>query len=283
MKKMILFLFVSVILISGCSISVKTVYWPEQNMNFSWYKPAFIYSADEAMSVLKGLTAGASINGRNISTVDIDKFTIRVSQKWQEVQQNSEYVPSYGGFFIGWDYVPVFGGSYQKTSTTLNKEDNVAVNFRDISDISINGRVLYISSASMAVLVCNSQAEAQKFGDAFYSMMKINGLRLPASYGFTFGAMTQDQEKEIKKTGPVIAVVYSGGPADRAGLRPTDIVYETNGIKVKTPEDIVNAIKKTSGEFKALELKVVSWQRTGPDSYTVKWEKRGITIKPVER
>lgn len=283
MRKAIAFFALVLSLLSGCSFSTKTVNWPAESMNDTWYKPSIIYSMDEASSVLKGLPAGASINGRNISTVDVDKFTIRISQRWQEVQENSEYVPSYGGFFIGWDYVPVYGGSYQKTSTTLNKEDNVAVNFRDISDISINGRVLYVSSTNMAVLVCQSYAEAQKYADAFYSMMKVNGLKLPASYGFSFSAMTKDQEREIKKTGAVTAVVYAGGPADRAGLRPTDIIYDTNGIPVKNPEDVVNAIRSTSGVGKALELKVVSWQKPGGDPYTVKWEKRKITIKPVER
>ncbi|MBN1114849.1 MAG: PDZ domain-containing protein [Oligoflexia bacterium] len=282
MRKAIMLFIPVLLMLSGCSFSTKTVNWPAESSGETWYRPAFIYSMDEAVSVLKSLPAGASINGRGISSVDVDKFTIRISQKWQETYENTEYVPSFGGFFLGWNYVPVYSGSNQTTVTTYNKENNVAVNFRDITDISINNRVLYIASSPMAVFVCSSYAEAQKYGDAFYSMMKANGLKLGASYGFSFSSMTADQEKEIKKKGAVVSVVYGGGPADKAGLRPRDVIYEVNGVTVETPEAAAKAL--ISGGFsKAAELKVLHWEKPGGDAYTIKWEKRLVTVKPVAR
>ncbi|HRU38601.1 MAG TPA: PDZ domain-containing protein [Candidatus Goldiibacteriota bacterium] len=265
---------------SGCSFTVKNVRWPETGGQPLWYKPAYIYSPEEASSVLKGLIAGASINGRPISTVDVDKFTLRAGQKWQETYENTEYVPSFGGFFIGWNYVPTYSGSYQTNTTTLNKENNISINFRDITDITINGRVLYISAGNMSVIVCASYADAQKFGDAFYSMLKNTGGKLGASYGFSFSDINDDQAKEAGIKGAVAEVVYANGPAEKAGLKPADVIYEAAGRPVASSKDLVEAFR-ANGTSRTIELKVFHWEKAGNE--TIKWEKRLVSIRPVER
>jgi len=278
LKKLVI-LAMAVMLFSGCSYTVKNVKWPDSGGQPQWYRPAYIYSGEEAASVLKGLVAGASINGRPISTVDVDRFTMRAGQKWQETYENTEYVPSFGGFFIGWNYVPVYSGSYQTNTTTLNKENHISVNFRDITDITINNRVLYISAGNMAVIVCQSWADAQKFGDAFYSMRRLAAGKLPASYGFSFSDINNEQLNEAGIKGAVTETVYSGGPADRAGLRPSDIIYEAAGRQVDTSGALVEAFK-SNGIGNVIEMKVFHMEKRGDN---IKWEKRLVTVKPVER
>ncbi len=283
MKKTLLGVIVFAFVFSGCALTVRNVAWPQAQEQPAWYIPGYIYSLEEAVSILKGMSAGASINGVNISSVETDKFSFRAALKWQEIYENKEYVPSYGGFFIGWDYVPTYGGSYQTNTTTLNKEENISVDFKDISDITINGRVLYISGLKMAVITCNSRAEAKKYADAFYSMLRLNGLKLNASYGFSFNAMSVEQENEIKRKGMVAASVFAGGPAEKAGLKPGDIIYEANGVPVKVAGDLAKALKSEKGTTKTEEIKVLHWEKTAGPPQEINWEKRLLMIKPVAR
>jgi S1-C subfamily serine protease len=47
--------------------------------------------------------------------------------------------------------------------------------------------------------------------------------------------------------GVFVAEVVPGSPGDRAELRRGDRVLEVNQIETKTPEDVVEAVKKTRG------------------------------------
>lgn len=60
--------------------------------------------------------------------------------------------------------------------------------------------------------------------------------------GINRGVALSDNKDNIK--GVYVATVKSGSIADKAGITPTDIIIDINGVEVYTPEDIYELIKK---------------------------------------
>lgn len=278
-KKILLLFVVSVIFLSGCANTLRTVSWPSRQSGTEWYKPQYVYSQEEAVSILKSLAGGGKIYGRGISFADADQFTFRANIRWQEVHSQTDYVPSYSGFFVGWNYIPVYGGSYQTTTNTLNKEENVSLDFRSISDILIEDRVLYVSSSKNLAIDCGTKAAAQKYADAFYSMLRANGQKLPPSAGWYFGDLSEEQIADIGFKGALVLGVHNGGPAQKAGLEIGDIIYEAAGKSVENAKALARIISETRNP----ELKVINWKKDADYPGKIHWEKRLIKIKPVER
>ena len=247
--------------ISGCANTLRTVNWPNQQSGTDWYRPQYVYSLEEAVSVLKSLAGGGKIYGRGISFADADKFTFRANIRWQEIQSQTDYVPSYSGFFIGWDYIPVYGGSYQTTTNTLNKEENVSLDFRSISDILIMNNVLYVFSSTPLSIDCGTKASAQKYADAFYSLLRANGQKLPPSTGYSFGDLSDEQISDTGFKGALVYSVYNGGPAQKAGLENINIIYEAAGKSVENAKGLALILS----ENKNAELKVISWKKDPDD------------------
>lgn len=265
--------------ISGCANTLRTVNWPERYSSTDWYRPQYNYSQEEAVSILKTLAGGGKIYGRGISFADADKFTFRANIRWQEIQSQTDYVPSYSGFFIGWDYIPVYGGSYQTTTNTLNKEENVSLDYRSITDMLIMNNVLYILSSKPVSIDCGTKASAQKYADAFYSMLRSVGQKLPPSAGWYFGDLNDEQISDTGFTGALVLGVYSGGPAHKAGLEAGNIIYEAAGKSVEDAKSLAQILSVNRNA----ELKVISWAKDPDEPGKILWEKRLIKIKPVER
>ncbi|MBR1739485.1 MAG: trypsin-like peptidase domain-containing protein [Ruminococcus sp.] len=57
--------------------------------------------------------------------------------------------------------------------------------------------------------------------------------------------------------GALVDSVVSGGPAEQAGLKENDVIYEADGTKIESKEDLVNFVKKLSAGDK-ITLKVYS-------------------------
>ena len=63
------------------------------------------------------------------------------------------------------------------------------------------------------------------------------------------------QERLDRRDGSVIASVLQGGPADRAGLRPGDVVLRWNGKPVQDSAQLKNAVARTPiGEKAAIDI-----------------------------
>ncbi len=279
MSKKILLIILSAFFLAGCANTIRNVSWPNQQSGADWYRPQYVYSQEEALSVLKSLAGGGKIHGRSISFADADKFTFRANIRWQEILSQTDYVPSYSGFFVGWNYIPVYGGSYQTTTNTLNKEENVSLDFRSISDILIMNNVLYVFSSTSLSIDCGTKASAQKYADAFYSLLRANGQKLPPSTGYSFGNLSDEQISDTGFSGALVYSVYNGSPAQKAGLENANIIYEAAGKSVENAKGLAQILS----ENKNAELKVISWKKDPDDPYKIDWEKRLIKIKPVER
>jgi len=67
-------------------------------------------------------------------------------------------------------------------------------------------------------------------------------------------------------SGPVVADITAGGPAERAGLRTGDVIVEVGGERVRTPDDVSAAIEnRAPGD----EVKVVVEQNGGRRTFDV--------------
>jgi S1-C subfamily serine protease len=91
--------------------------------------------------------------------------------------------------------------------------------------------------------------------------------------------MTDELRQQLAYHGEGVAVegVYSGGPADKAGLEPGDVIQEVNGKRVATADQVVAAVRETkpgeklrlqiwSSGFKKLAAVTVG---TAPDDFQV--------------
>lgn len=72
------------------------------------------------------------------------------------------------------------------------------------------------------------------------------------------------------RAGLIVLSVAAGSPADRAGLRPTDIIYAIDGQALHRPSDVVRALARREMS----ELAHVQFQRAG------RWQERFIPVEP---
>src|ERR1017187_5729558 len=98
MKKtlFVLSVFALTFLMSGCVTSITRDPWALKPQ-YGWYIPSVIYSAEEATANLKNAQNSILINGRTPTELDIDKFALHATMRWDVVEENKEYVPYYGG------------------------------------------------------------------------------------------------------------------------------------------------------------------------------------------
>ncbi len=79
--------------------------------------------------------------------------------------------------------------------------------------------------------------------------------------GMTFWDISQRIARQLglgTTDGALVAEVYTGGPADRVGIRPGDVILEANGVKITSVADIQDVLRKARAGDK-LSLKI--WRR----------------------
>ncbi len=73
------------------------------------------------------------------------------------------------------------------------------------------------------------------------AQLKEKGRVVRGKIGVTITALTEDDKEAFKlkdKRGALVNSVEKGGPADKAGIKPYDVVTAVNGEKVKDPNDL---------------------------------------------
>jgi len=82
-----------------------------------------------------------------------------------------------------------------------------------------------------------TEDSARNFINAVASALRQRGMNIPFSrFGLMWENVTPAQAADIGKPGGesvLVTRVAVAGPADRAGIRPLDVVLEVNGVKVK--------------------------------------------------
>jgi len=78
--------------------------------------------------------------------------------------------PELRRFFVGWNYIPVYSGSYQTSTAALEKNLNINIDFKNIQDIQIVGSSVYLfEPGKTTVLNCSNTVSPQKAADAVRS------------------------------------------------------------------------------------------------------------------
>ena len=94
--------------------------------------------------------------------------------------------------------------------------------------------------SATAVRVCD---QLLADGVAVHPYLGISGARLTPEIATSLGLPRSD--------GVLVREVAPGGPAEAAGIRPGDIVVGVNGQPVRTPEDLLSALRPTKPGDKA--------------------------------
>jgi hypothetical protein len=235
-----------------------------------WYKPAFQPSADAAVGTIRNLGANKAFCAWNgywdVLEVNVDQYGLRVRGVSNEVKTSGQWVPSYGGTWLGGKYIPYNGGSYQTTQTPYQLEERAVVEFAKVRIVDIQhypnldrdnkwGVVVHHSgSAGMVAFRAPNQQTAQELANAVATLATAAGARLYTPSGAYFlndAADNDKQRKQMKWTadsGVYITDVLAGSPAAAAGLRPKDVIVEANGTEMKTVDHWRETVQTALGE-----------------------------------
>jgi hypothetical protein len=282
----IFFTVVSVFIFTGCVTTIMKDPWVV-NAQYNWYIPSVIYGSEEASANLKNAQDSVYINNRKPSEITVDKYSLRATMRWEEIEEKTQKVSYSGGSFYGWDYVPSFGTTEQVTNITHNKEDSVTVAFKDIDNIVILDNAVYVNmdGGKSIGFVTNGGISLQKLADSFYSLSYALGKRLKLDAGFSYANMTARQAALLDMdSGIYVPWVFRGSPAVKAGLDVNDVILEVNGEKItKTTsiDSVVASVIADAGKKGYFTMKVYHWEKQNDGS--IKWEIRTLKIYPVER
>jgi len=279
MKKIAALLFI-VIFISGCATldylftdqtqQAKSIWPAPSRYKMYWYRPKMLSSSEEAMGILKNLQQSfvEFTAGRHFKTFDLDKYGLRTKWEWTEATQSTEYVPSSGGGFIGWNYVSYYGGSYQPRTYTSQHEGAFVIPFAVVSSLEIGycfdvpgtwkwDLVVYLDNKNPIELRAPDEETVKQLGNAIATLSREQGriIRFPM-FGFRITPLTPEQSAELalhSGTGLLIHDVYVGSPAEKANLRFLDVILEVDGQPVKDDKELITL----SENKKSVNLKIL--------------------------
>ncbi len=290
MKKIYIILLIFLLIFANCA-TVKKSPWKRSDYYYSVYIPEKIYDFEEALANLQNLQSDLWINGRTPSEIVVDKYSFKAKLKWTETYSQTDYVPSYGGFFIGWNYIPTYSGTYQTSYSTVQKENTIILPFKDIYDIilGVNHLYLNLTTGKSLTFYLPNRNLVQKMADSIYSIMQVHSIKLPPITGFSYAETTDEGKLSyINKKSKVVYVasVLLDSPAQLAGIAPTDVILEINNEKITDINQCSNVFIKALNDYlndnnKIIKIKVFHFNE-GQDK-AINWEERLIKLKPAIR
>lgn len=274
MRKIVALLFMAVFA-SGCATfptqQAKAI-WPAPTYaKWYWYRPEMLSSAEEAMGTLKNLQQSfvEFTAGQNFKTFDLDKYGLRTKWEWTETTQSTQYVPNSGGYFVGWNYVPYYGGSYQPRTDTSQYAGGFVIPFAEVSTLEIYDLSSYYNRAykwDLAVYLDNKdpislrapdEKTVKQLGNAIATLSREQGRIIKfMRFGFRGTPLTPEQSAELALqpgTGILVHDVAVGSPVEKVGLRFLDVILEEDGQPVKD----VNELAALSEKKKSVNLKIL--------------------------
>lgn len=210
-----------------------------------------------------------------------------------ETQTTTQWVPSWGGSWVGGRYVPYSGGSTVVTQTPERKEATIWFAYRDVQMLLLAQYtkdnpdnpwpwclhvILQAAAGDVApesVSFCAQRADqARKAFDALFTLISAASTasgKFQLNFIVNAGAMQADTDadfdtqRRFKKlgwpntTGYLVGFVIPGSPAEAAGLKTDDIIFEAGGAPVtgrRDYKDRVWAAMKTGKPYGTLDIKV---------------------------
>ncbi len=147
--------------------------------------------------------------------------------------------------------------------------------------MNLKGEVIGINNAIDARAQGIGFAIPINFVKRVLTQLKTKGTVARGYIGILVNELTPELSEKlgIPKSiqGPIVAEVYSGEPADGAGIKVYDIVLEFNGKKIKSPADLIGSVTSVdvgqtvtvklwrSGKEKNVQIKVA--ERPGRDEF----------------
>ncbi len=290
MKKYSLFFLILILFICSCA-TIKKSPWQLSGYSYSAYVPEKIYNFEEAMANLQNIQSDLWIKGYKPSDIVVDRYSFKAKLKWTETYSQTDYVPTYGGFFIGWNYIPTYSGTYQTSHSTVQKEDTVILPFKDIYDMILSYDYLFIylnTGKNLSFRLSNSKL-VQKMADSIYSILLVHNIKLSPITGFSCSE-TEDEEKlsYINKKTKVVYVtdVLLNSPARLAGLSQNDIILEINGEKITDINQFSKVYVRALNDYfkdnkKIINIKVFHFEEN--KDKLINWEERLIKLTPAIR
>lgn len=221
--------------------------------NHVWYVPEPVDSIDQAANTITNLQTFMTVySGIRIDRIVITRDGLAIHAKATSVQKQSDYVPSSGGSWIGSTYVPYFGGSTVTSYVPVTSESQAYISFKGLDAVYL----LYFPNrpykwgvhfqnsdpAKNVTLRTSDEGLARQFANASVTLARpinpsvIEDPRLLPLLGFDFllddhkDAMKAAKKAKWTRGGGILVIRVSlGGPAEAAGLRTGDIVFEIDG------------------------------------------------------
>jgi len=239
-----------------------------------WYKPTFLPSVNAAIGTLRNLggrKAFCGWNGYNDGLdVNVDSYGLRV--RGIMVTTGTQYVPTSGGYWVGWRYVPYYGGTYQPTKS--ESTETAVVEFKKVRSIHILHYPNLSRDNKWGVDVYHTDREeivayrmptletAREFADAVATLSVAAGSRLTHDGIWLAYSAKAKLLKKLKWTagyGLVITDVAPGSPAADAKLQENDILIEANGVVLRDNLQYRQLLQDILGDKNEvpIELKVV--------------------------
>ncbi|MGA7675931.1 MAG: PDZ domain-containing protein [Rhizomicrobium sp.] len=253
-----------------------------------YYQPTLMSSTDEAVSALNALHASYSDwRGGLPEGVFASRAHVDIHTNIHSTEENSQWVPSWGGIIGPGGYTPYSGGSMQTTQEEKDDPADLTLVPGEIVGITLwsypnlerdfkFGFDLQFSRGGtqgvMSFRTSNIDI-ARRLADAFATLAAANftdGRRFNPSLGIR--SQTKDLPSQYTRlnwtgsTGLLIDDVVDESPAKAAGLAHDDIVFEANG----KPVIDASGLGKIGADFlgdKAegrLDLKVFRGRQTIP-------------------
>lgn len=234
-----------------------------------WYEPEPLSNIDEAASTLVSLEKFFIFyGGIPLDQIVVTRDGIALHGSQTSIRQNSQYVPSYGGAWIGGRYVPYYGGTTVTTPVPVTSELQRYLSYSDITNIAVlhfpymnlswGVAIADRDSNKSVTLRTSSQALARQFADATVTLIEKNNPDFMRTFNVLGFIGKMNDAKAFKKAkytggfGYIINDVARGGPSDLAGLRKGDIIVSVNGqnwTKIDNFVEVVGTAWTTDLDF----------------------------------
>jgi membrane-associated protease RseP (regulator of RpoE activity) len=227
-KRITIFIAVFAVIVGSVCSTVKAAELNSKDMISShiWYQPQYLSSTDEAFKVFVNFAAFYSNwGGYDVQQINADKTGIRIIFGLKDENQQMQTVP--------------INISSNITSIDLYNYPNLNRDYKWGLDI-------FFTDRSIISLRTKDLDTAQRLADALATIAAANQHYLSSDIGLLIVNKDLDSVfaklKWPKKTGIVVDSVYQGGPAENAGLKHNDIIFEGNSQPINNTADFWNVV-----------------------------------------
>lgn len=242
-----------------------------------WWAPTAMGSTGSAIATLRNLlNQFCQWNGASSrQQLDVDSFGLRLTGFIEGTNTTYQYVPHYGGYWVGNKYVPYTGGSTQPVQTPYSNQYSITIPIKNIRTMEMQyysnlnrdykwGLNIIYEDGTNTTLRGASMGVMSQVGDALTTLVLASGKRLYSPTGAYFysksEALEQTHRKKLnwpQENGAVITGMDNGNsPAAAAGLKPDDIILKANGVEVKSGDHWRQIVQEKLGDHPQVKLEL---------------------------